>query len=129
MRPKEELYRGTMEPVRSLAVDPEGRFLLLLGFESGKLYRLRLDVSPIPDPELLYNTSTLPRLDYATGLFFCMHDGVRKCVVSEAGPGGLIQDGVMWTLLVDADNDGEFEGSELLTSQEFLTSSVESMYR
>jgi hypothetical protein len=108
-----ELYRGSgIELPRCLVADPEGRYVLALTYPSGKLYRFAL-VGSSQAPELLYSPSNVPHLAVANTLQLLRHESSgRSCVLTE-GASGFCPVGAKNSLLLDSDNDGEFDGSPL----------------
>lgn len=108
---RDELFRSTQYPgTRCGAVDPEGRFLLLLTVDS-QLVRIRLDGESTV--EVIAEFSAIPFLASADSLDAYDHDSEgRKYLLMHDGALG---DGLR-LVLHDYDNDGEFELTELLDS-------------
>jgi hypothetical protein len=106
---REVIYRGTtMGHVRSMDVDPEGRFLLLLSYSTGTVYRFDLLTTP-PQLNTAFEPTAIPHLTNVRSLWIgdFAQQG-RKCTLSEIQHGKL-PEVHHFTILDDANNDGVFE--------------------
>lgn len=116
------IYSGTaMGHVRSMDVDPEGRYLLVLGFWSGSVFQLDL-TAPTITPAVLFSAAQLPQLAKARTLELCFHltEG-RKVELTESS-GCVLPIDCKWMLLNDSNNDGVFESTVTLDRAAWLSS-------
>jgi hypothetical protein len=107
------VYQGTeLGGIVSLAFDPEGRFVLVLGGDPGNRKLFRLLVEEESDPVGLYSDIVMQFVDH---LWVFNHvSGSRIYVLW-----GQNEDvsGLRAVVLVDADNDGIFDSREDHTPQ------------
>ena|GEM_PF-2268818 len=70
---RDVLFEGSqLGLIRSIEVDPQGRFLLLLSNDSHSLYRLDL-VVPGSTPQAMFTTQTLPQLAGIKSVLYAKH--------------------------------------------------------
>ncbi len=112
-------YSGTsMGHIRDMAVDPEGRFLVILAYPTGSIYRLDLS-STTSVPTLLYAASTIPHLANAKTVAVLHHASQgRKYILTEQ-VGCVIPLNQQYTLLADSNNDGVFESWSTITAAQW----------
>ena len=109
-------------PITAMAVDPEGRFLLYYDLGLGTLFQRDL-AAPNATPITIAQSSTTPTLDQVGSLELLDFAGEgRTCVVTrsyghpdEAGKESYL-------VLHDAENDGLFESSTVLSRDEWQAS-------
>ncbi len=105
---------------RSIEVDPEGRFVLLLSPTEAKLYRLDL-VNYTGTPVVILDGAAQPSLDHAVNIYACrFHDQLKRYVITCSNGQKLI--------LLDTENDGVFEAVEALSDTAYSASSLYSDY-
>ena len=113
---KIEVYRGQLaDKVAGVGFDPERRFIIALLRDSAGTYLYRFDHQPSATPVLLYDESTLPELASMTTL-----DRYDHAVVGRVWT---MQDNWIYSVqvvLIDSDNDGEFEGPPLIGNRTFF---------
>ncbi|MCP4165351.1 MAG: hypothetical protein GY759_05585 [Chloroflexi bacterium] len=120
---KEIFASDSVGPFRAMAVDPEGRFLLLLSYPDNNLYRLSL--SPLCSTlELLLVGQGTPGLkDMRTIHFAHDKDGNERVVVlTTTNQGWVITEGTAgaYMLLIDPENDGIFQPPVSLSFEEAM---------
>ena len=113
------VYQGTsMGPIRGLVVDPDGRYVLVLGGVAPGTAVYRLDLTSGANPELLYDSTTLPELTNTTLITPFDHDTLGRVFIAA----GFDQP---WTVvLYDPQNDGIIDGEMLFTVDTFETSGI-----
>lgn len=115
-----ELYRGTaLGTPRDIAVDPDGRFVMVLSDTTSELWRI--DLLPEPAAPLLTESpTTLPALATAGDFYPLEHATAGRVLLFDPdfsrGPGAAP------TLLFDGENDGLFELPLTLSVAEFQAS-------
>jgi hypothetical protein len=92
-------------PVRSLEVDPDGRFVVYVGTSPPGLYRRLLSGGATQPEELLHGEATIPEVGQIRHLHFKQHAAYGRVLVCEYGA----YDYDRITILVDVDNDGLFD--------------------
>ncbi len=100
--------------IRSMEIDPEGRFLLFNRYPDGDLYSIDLAQST-PTPTLLFSAAQHPELTTASTLDIGQHSTHgRVCVAKPADLGAaMLMSPVPNALyLIDANNDGIFETTQ-----------------
>ena len=111
-----ELYRGRPEPrLIDFDYDFEGRFVLALMRDDEASYLYRFEARPGAEPRVLMDSRDLPELAAATSLGALRH--------AELGRVWILDDGFPYQtriLLVDANNDGEFDGDPLIGDEAFF---------
>lgn len=119
-RRRVRLYEGvTIGLPRSIAVDPQGRFVLLLTFPQGDLVRLRLD-GGAPAVETVLGAPQLPHLSSARNIEARLLVGTGPVFLLSESDNGWIPPGARSTLLRDADNDGVLDpGPTTMTTVEW----------
>lgn len=118
------MYRGSaIGHIRSLAADPEGRFLLALSYPSGAVYQI--DVIGSPQPIQVLAPALVPHLASAKTIEV-QHNVAegRKYILTER-ESCLVPPGHKWTLINDPNNDGIFETSVTLTSAEWVAAGLD----
>lgn len=117
---KTELYRGSeLGEIVSMAVDPDGRFLLVLTSGSHGLVQFDLhDSTPTgPAYQTICSPSTLPEIQQVKSIYPAAHEnGIRMFIMAPRYMDGVIPKNVV---LLDDDNDGVFDGDYELTPPEF----------
>lgn len=99
---------------KSIEVDPEGRFVLLLSPAEAKLYRLDL-VNYTGTPVVILDGAAQPNLDHAASIYACrFHDQLKRYVISCSNGQKIV--------LRDSENDGVFEAVEVLTDIAYAAS-------
>lgn len=100
-----ELYRGSDFDFRYLCIDPDGRFLFLLGGdEAPGIYRLDVHEEDPPAPELAVSVETLPELIDASGL-----TGTLDSVHTRAWWVDYDNADDVYSVLLDTDNDCDID--------------------
>lgn len=110
------LYSGTeLGGVVSLAADPEGRFVLALAGAAGdrKLFRLSIEEEGVP--EILYDDIVFQFVDT-----LAVHNHATLGRVVRAMGSHVRSSGVKAIVLIDSDNDGNFDGREDHTPQTYV---------
>jgi hypothetical protein len=101
-------------------VDPAGRYLFFLTWESHSLYRLDLASGA---PSLCFGPATLPDLQTMGTVRLKRHaDEGRLCVVTQGHPWDHVfgQNGpVRMIILADPEDDGSFEAPRVLSAEEW----------
>lgn len=113
------MYAGSaIGHIRYMAADPEGRFLMILSYPSGSVYRLDVG-STNSTPTLVYSSSTIPALATAKTLQVMqhIHDG-RKYVLTERA-GCVLPETAPYTVLSDTNNDGVMDSWATLSGAEW----------
>lgn len=100
--------------IRSIAADPEGRFLYILSEAPRKLYRLDL-VPAAGAPVVLHDTTTLPALAEACRVSVEEHVTEGRKLFVDGG-------GALRTMFSDANNDGLFEAAAQFTPTQWAAS-------
>lgn len=117
------ILRGpSLDLIRCLATDPEGRYLVFVTVQ-GDVYYVNRTVSPAPSPVMLYSAAEFPELkdvmrtdlrEFADGgraLFMtASHSGALSSGVVSSGPMILMRDG---------NNDAVFDDLIVLTKAEY----------
>ncbi len=104
------LYEGSDGPFSSMAVDPEGRQLLLYDFQEKAIQRLRL--APLGTSlETLYGAQAHPVLDQVGSLDVrdFAAEG-RKLLIRRQYAQTFVGSAEVFTIASDPDNDGNFDG-------------------
>lgn len=111
-----EVYRGQgFGGVSAMAVDPEGRFLLILASQDKSLYRLSLlDNSP---PSVLYTAGDDPHFVAVDSIGPLQHETQGRMYLFESFDGPVFQ--ARRSLMSDSDNDGIPEGITSYTLGEY----------
>jgi hypothetical protein len=114
---RQVLWSGaTVGVISSVVADPEGRFLLLLSYPDGNLYRLNLGV-PSPVPDAIASSVTDPFLAAATNIMLVFHSSQgRRLIVSRVTNGLVSADRLLFG---DANNDGNFDPGAYLTGAQW----------
>jgi hypothetical protein len=122
---KEELMESpSFGHVRDLLVDPEGRFLLILSFPEAAIHRVDL-LAPSPQAEVLFATGQIPHLSKVRTMQLFQNPALgRVCVLTEVD-GSVVPLGARRTLLIDANNDANFESVVTLTQEEWVLAGYE----
>jgi hypothetical protein len=120
------VYRGTsIGHIRSMVVEPEGRFLLVLTYPDRALYRIDLTQSGYPRT-LLHSVGTLPHLQSATTLRVREHSTDGRAYSLFEIYGSFLPSGYSVTLLFDPENDGILSAPVTLTAPEWIAAGYES---
>ena len=112
---RNELYRGfDFGGILDLALDPEGRFVLVLAEGDHGLYRI--DLSPpaatLGVPTLVYDTTQIPNLAASRAIYPLQHVSYGRMYVLDPNFGaGVVP---LVTSLFDYDNDGVFDAFQSL---------------
>lgn len=118
------VFRGTsVGHIRSLAADPEGRFLLVLSYPTGTIYQISLlGNSP---PTAVFTPSGVPHLAEARTIEI-LHDVAngRSCLLTEL-KGCVYPPNHRRTLLRDPNNDGIFDVAVTLTGAEWVAAGLD----
>jgi hypothetical protein len=113
-----ELYRGAeFGGVVDLAVDPEGRFVIVVATNPPAVYRL--DNAAGSTPVLLYSLSALPDLQEAKSIYRRQQVGGARCYIIECR--AIATSDIGKIVLVDSDNDGSVDSTSALTDAAFAT--------
>lgn len=111
----DELFRGGLEPrLVSLSYDFEGRFVLALMRNEARTYLYRFDVRSGVGPRVLLDSNDLPQLAGANSLGAHRHRELGRILV--------LDDEFPYRtriVLVDTDNDGEFDGDPIIGDAAF----------
>jgi len=103
------IYEGTEGPFTSMAVDPEGRQLFLYDFTQKSLRRLALTVTGATF-ETLYDDADYPLLSQIASLDVRDFGAEgRKLLARRQYQQTFVGSAEVFTILSDADNDGNFE--------------------
>lgn len=110
--------------IRSIAVDPQGRYLLFSVFPSGDVYRLDLSNTSAP-PTVIFSHTSIAQLANCGSLLIAQHsDFGRVCIASPANPtlATKFSSNPEVVYLQDANNDGVFESSAVVPLAGHLSS-------
>ncbi len=108
------LYQGPdLREIRSMAVDPEGRFLLILA--DHKIFRIE-DIQFTPTVVLVHDSDQIPELEYVSRVSVMLHatEGRIYRLYSNREAPSLVD-----VVLRDPDNDGLFDTWDVLTREEY----------
>lgn len=117
---------NSLGEIRSVEVDPEGRFVLFTTMAGASLYQLDLQQSGAT-PVLLFDSSTKPELADANWLAIGDHKDFGRtvvCLPPNIPAAARLPTPPSVVLLKDADNDGVFEGSGSMSISDYLNSTV-----
>ena len=107
-----EVYRGTsVGSIRSIAADPDGRYLLLLEGLAGDLYSL--DILSGGGATPLFTAAQIPDLEFTSSLSAMQHESYGRVFMSAMSFVPEVLTGV--SLLFDFNNDGVFDSFDSLT--------------
>ena len=115
------IYQGTcMGPIRGLGVDPDGRYVLVLGgvAPATAVYRIALTLLSNPEPVLLYDSTAFPELTNSTRITPFDHSTLGRILVARA----IEQPWVV--VLYDVLNDGLIDSEVLLAVDDFAESGI-----
>lgn len=102
------VYRGTeLGPLAGVGADPDGRFLLVAARNPARVLQLFPDGSS----HVLFRATRIPHLEQVDMLTPAQHRTLGRVWMLEGG--------LEWTLLIDADNDGTFETFDTLSAAEW----------
>jgi len=110
-----ELFRGPLPGgLRDLAVDPDGRFVLVLAETGEALYRLEVpsDGQQAPGPQVVLDAAAEPHLRAALALYPLEHETLGRTYVFDPDFSRAMDASVI--TLSDLDNDGVFDQRETL---------------
>ncbi len=108
--------------IRSIDVDPEGRFLLFSRYPEGDIYSIDLSQST-PSPTLLFSSTQHPELAALGELTIAQHEALgRVCVAEPAdcGRASYLPTPPPVLLLIDSNNDGVFESTQVVPLEDYL---------
>lgn len=110
------IYTGNaVEHVRAMDVDPEGRYLVLLGYKTPALHQIDLSATTIT-PVKIFDATQIPHLPLVRTLRIRHHATYGRTIVLSEQSGSLFPNDYKWTLVSDATNDGVFERKATLTT-------------
>lgn len=120
---KTEMYRGSAYGLfGSIAVDPEGRFLLLHSFDNHNLYSVNVTGPPFTF-QVLYTPSQIPHLTNVTNMQLLDHwTSNNRFVLLSQLEGSSVPLGAQRTVIFDYDNDGQFDGFQTLSPTQWASS-------
>jgi hypothetical protein len=122
MRRSELWHSEELYPSYGIGCDPEGRFLLILsGDNPRRLFRLELDGASSP-VEIATSTTT-PHLSVCDRIQ-PLHHAFHGRVYLLSGGDGPASVALRRTLLVDGDNDGNFDPPVTLTPEQYAQEST-----
>ncbi|MEW6073716.1 MAG: hypothetical protein AB1726_14120 [Planctomycetota bacterium] len=122
---RSELWSGLgLSTITSMAADPDGRFLLILDDQAGKVFRVKVQQSALL--EALYTAAELPDLVYAIGFGVYQHTVLGR--VYEVNIGNPRRTTTFTILLVDNDNDGDFDAELVYDEATYAADHVHSGY-
>ncbi len=110
--------------IRSIDVDPEGRFVLFSRYPEGDVYSLDLSQSA-STPTMLFSSAQIPELRALGELSIEQHEALgRVCIVEPGDPYRACQltSPPPVVLLIDGNNDGMFEATQVMPLDDYLTS-------
>lgn len=115
------VYEGSAGPFTAIAVDPEGRFLVMSNHSRHSLDRIVLGASPI-EVETLFEEKDYPALGKIASIeVLDFGTEGRKILLRGNGYGANRLDQV-WGIIGDPENDGILDSLEFLSSRAFAAS-------
>ena len=118
------IYQSTgFGHVRSMAADPEGRFLLVQSHQTSEVYQLNLLGTAPLVPQLIVSPSTIPSLTLLRRIqvYDVAAAGGRAYILSAPHNDQIAAD-APWAILKDPGNDGVFDAVQGYSAAEWLAS-------